>query len=315
MIDMLATMMTIRHFEDVVFELFAQGKVAGSTHLCQGQEATEVGACGALRPEDMMVCTYRGHGACIAKGIDLRAAFAEILGRETGCCRGKGGSMHLTDVRRGAMGSFAIVGAGLPFAAGLGWAAQLQRTGQVVLCFFGDGSTNIGAFHEALNVASVWRLPVVFVCENNLYGEYSPIRLTTPLADLARRADAYAMPGRSLDGNDLEEVWSASLEAVERARRGEGPTLLECKTYRQKGHSRSDPAHYRSEGELARWLERDPIVVLRTRLAERGVLSGEAADELDRAQLARVRAAEAQALDDPFPDPARLFSDVLAGAR
>lgn len=309
---LLTTMLTIRHFEDRVLDLFASGKVGGSTHLCQGQEASEVGACAALLPDDLMVCTYRGHGACIAKGLDPGAAFAEILGKETGCCGGKGGSMHLTDVARGAMGSFAIVGAGVPLAAGLAWGAQLQATGQVVLCFFGDASSNIGAFHEGLNVASVWKLPVVFLCENNLYGEYSPIAATTPIVDLARRADAYAMPGHIVDGNDVEAVYRAVGEAADRARRGEGPSLLECKTYRQRGHSRSDPATYRPAGELERWLERDPIRLLRARLVASGGLTDAEADRLDESVLDRVREAEAEALDAAFPAADRLLADVYA---
>jgi acetoin:2,6-dichlorophenolindophenol oxidoreductase subunit alpha len=311
---LLTTMLVIRHFEDRVFELFASGKVGGSTHLCQGQEATEVGACAALRADDLMVCTYRGHGASIAKGMDVRAAFAEILGKETGCCGGKGGSMHLTDVAHGAMGSFAIVGAGIPLAAGLGWAARLQGTGQVVLSFCGDAATNIGAFHEGLNVASVWKLPVVFVCENNLYGEYSPIAATTPIQDLARRADAYGMPGLVVDGNDVEAVYWAVHEAVGRARRGEGPTLLECKTYRQRGHSRSDPGTYRPPAEVEHWLRRDPIRLLRTKLVGAAALTEPEADALDEAALERVRDAEGQALADDFPAPERLFADVYAEA-
>lgn len=311
---MLTTMLTIRHFEDRVFDLFASGKVGGSTHLCQGQEATEVGACAALREDDLMVCTYRGHGACIAKGMAVDAAFGEILGKATGCCGGKGGSMHLTDVARGAMGSLAIVGAGVPLAAGLGWAAKLKGTQQVVLCFFGDASTNIGAFHEGLNVASVWKLPVIFCCENNLYGEYSPIANTTPIQDLARRADAYAMPGHVVDGNDVEAVHRATREAADRARRGEGPTLLECKTYRQRGHSRSDPATYRPRGELEEWLKRDPIHLLRRRLVADGAMSESAVDRLDETVLQRVREAESAALAADAPGAAELLTHVYAEA-
>jgi pyruvate dehydrogenase E1 component alpha subunit len=311
---MLTTMLTIRHFEDRVFDLFASGKVGGSTHLCQGQEASEVGACAAVDQDDLMVCTYRGHGACIAKGMDVDAAFGEILGRATGCCGGKGGSMHLTDVTKGAMGSLAIVGAGVPLAAGLGWAAKLQGTGQVVLCFFGDASTNIGAFHEGLNVASVWKLPVLFICENNLYGEYSPIANTTPIPDLARRADAYAMPGQVVDGNDVEAVYLATREAADRARRGEGPTLLECKTYRQRGHSRSDPASYRPEGELEEWLKRDPIRLLRQRLVAEGAMSEVEVDRLDETVLQQVIEAEASALAADLPAPEQLLTDVYAEA-
>ena len=312
LVRMYRTMLEIRCFEDRVFDLFAEGKVAGSTHLAQGQEATSVGACSALRPDDLMVCTYRGHAACLAKGMGLREAMAEILGRATGCCAGKGGSMHLTDVEVGAMGSFAIVGAGIPVACGLAWAARYRGTGQVVACFFGDGAANIGAFHEGLNLASVWKLPVVFICENNLYGEYTPIADTTPVADLATRAAAYAMPGEVVDGNDAEVVHSAVTAAAGRARAGEGPTLLEAKTYRQKGHSRSDPAKYRPPGELEAWLARDPIVVLRQRLVSLGALSEERAEAVAAEARESVADAEAAALADPFPDAAALRRQVYA---
>jgi len=312
LVRMLRTMLEIRHFEDRVFDLFAQGKVAGSTHLCQGQEAVAVGACFAIDERDLMVCTYRGHGQCLAKGMDLRAAMAEILGRATGCCGGKGGSMHLTDVAVGAMGSFAIVGAGIPVACGLAWAARYRGTGQVVLCFFGDGATNIGAFHEGLNLAAVWGLPVVFICENNLYGEYTPIALTTPVEDLAIRASAYGMEGRVVDGNDVEAVYRAVWEAAQKARAGGGPTLLECKTYRQKGHSRGDPATYRPPGELERWLARDPILLLRHRLVEAGVLSEGEVERLEAGARGAVEEAERQALEDPFPEQSALLADVYA---
>ena len=308
---MYRAMLEIRGFEDRVYDLFAQGKVAGSTHLGQGQEAVSVGACFALRPDDLMVCTYRGHAACLAKGIELRAALAEILGRATGCCDGKGGSMHLTDVAVGAMGSFAIVGAGIPVAAGLAWGAQHRGSGQVTLCFFGDGAANIGAFHEGLNLASVWKLPVVFVCENNLYGEYTPIADTTPVADLAVRAAAYAMPGEVVDGNDVEAVHARVTEAVGRARHGDGPTLVEAKTYRHKGHSRGDPAKYRPPGELEVWLERDPITRLRRHLLEAGVGRSELEQVAAEAQAA-VAEAEAAALADPYPEEEALAHHVYA---
>jgi len=314
LVRMYRAMLEIRQFEDRVFDLFAEGKVSGSTHLAQGQEAVAVGACFAVRPDDLMVCTYRGHHECLAKGMPLRTAMAEILGRSTGCCGGKGGSMHLTDVSIGAMGSFAIVGAGLPVACGLAWAAQHRGIDQVTLCFFGDGATNIGAFHEALNLAAVWKLPVVFVCENNLYGEYSPIATTTPVADLAVRASAYAMEHRIVDGNDVEAVYQDVAWAAARARDGAGPAFLECKTYRQKGHSRGDPARYRPPGELEQWLARDPIVLLRKRLLEGGQLSEDDADKIAAEAETAVREAEQAALDDPYPDDASLAADVYAEA-
>ena len=252
-------MLLIRAFEDKVHEAFQRNLVFGTTHLCQGQEAVSVGAIECLRADDSLTYTYRGHGQVIARGMDPQAAFAEIFGRETGCSRGLGGSMHLADLSLGLLGSFAIVGAGLPVALGAAISAQLNGQGQVAMTFFGDGATNIGSFHESMNLAVVWKLPLLFICENNLYGEYSPILLTTPFEDLARRADAYAMPAESVDGNDVVAVYTTVLRATERARRGEGPAFIECKTYRHRGHSRSDPAKYRPAGELESWLKRDPI--------------------------------------------------------
>lgn len=310
--EMLRMMKVIRRFEDRVFDLFAEGKIAGSTHLCQGQEAVAVGGCFALDERDLMVCTYRGHGQSLAKGIDVRAAAAEVLGRATGCCGGKGGSMHFTDVARGAMGSFAIVGAGLPVATGLAWAAAHRGTGQVVACFFGDGSTNIGAFHEALNLASVWGLPVVFICENNLYGEYSPISVTTPMEDLVVRADAYGIASRIVDGNDVEAVYQAVSAAAEQARTGGGPSFLEAKTYRQKGHSRGDPATYRPPGELERWLAKDPIDLLVRRMEIQGLLDKDQAAGIDDQARTVVEEAFELALSDPEPDPSAMFEDVFA---
>jgi pyruvate dehydrogenase E1 component alpha subunit len=270
-LDLLRSMLEIRLFEDECHRLFAQGLIGGSTHLCQGQEAVAVGACSVLRHGDTMTCTYRGHGAVLAMGAPMDQAFGEILGKAQGLCGGKGGSMHLTDVSVGAIGSFAIVGAHLPIAVGSAFAARYRGTKAVSLCFFGDGATNIGAFHESLNLASLWSLPVIFVCENNLYGEYSPIASTTPVAKLADRADSYGMAKAQVDGNTVMEVRAAVAAAAERARTGEGPTLIEALTYRQKGHSRSDPATYRPQGELEMWLERDPLLLHERALVDRGI--------------------------------------------
>ena len=310
-LDWLRAMYEIRYFEEDVQRLFSDGLVRGSTHLCQGQEAVSVGACRAIGTEDTMTCTYRGHGAVLAKGAPLDGCFAEILGKAAGVCGGKGGSMHLTDVSVGAYGSFAIVGAHLPIAAGLGLAERLLGTGRVSLCFFGDGSTNIGAFHEALNLAQIWRLPVIFVCENNLYGEYTPIARTTPMTVLADRADAYGMAKARIDGNDVGAVFESVREAADRARSGDGPTLIEALTYRHKGHSRTDPATYRPAGELEAWLERDPIVLLRARLEAAGVGNAEL-EAVDASARSRVDEAlvRAKGWDEPALE-ARL-QDVLA---
>jgi pyruvate dehydrogenase E1 component alpha subunit len=310
-LGLLRAMHEIRFFEQECGRLFARGEVRGTTHLCEGQEAVSVGACAALREGDSMTCTYRGHGATLAMGAPLDESFGEIFGRAPGLCGGKGGSMHLTDMRVGALGSHAIVGAHLPIANGAAFESLYRGTGAVHACFFGDGSTNIGAFHESLNLAAVWKLPVVFVCENNLYGEYSPLATTTPIERLADRAAAYGMPGERIDGNRVLEVREAVAAAVARARAGEGPTLIEAMTYRQKGHSRTDPAKYRPEGELEEWLARDPIVLHEGWLAEAGV-DREALEETRDAAQAAVAEALERALSWPEPEPAALHEDVWA---
>jgi acetoin:2,6-dichlorophenolindophenol oxidoreductase subunit alpha len=312
LLDLQRRMLEIRAFEDEVMRLFMQNLVRGSTHLYQGQEAVAVGACSALRPGDTIACTYRGHGAVLAMGAPLDRAMGEILGKANGLCRGKGGSMHLTDVEAGILGSFAIVGAHLPIVVGAALSAQHRGTGAVSVAFFGDGTVNIGAFHEALNLASVWRLPAIFVCENNLYGEYSPVRWTTPIERLADRAAAYAMPSEQVDGNDVLAVREVVGQAVERARAGEGPSFVEALTYRQKGHSRSDPGAYRPPGELEQWLERDPIVLFERHLLEHGVASDEELQRLRQDAEQAVREATDRALGWPDPDPEERFEDVYA---
>lgn len=264
-------MVEIRLFENRTQELFTQGQVEGTTHLAQGQEGTIVGAVAAMGVGDYMTITYRGHGHALARGMEMRAAFAELMGRSGGCCGGVGGSMHFTDSSRGLLGAFAIVGAGLPVALGAAMSSKRLRTGKVALTFFGDGSANIGTFHETLNMASTWSAPAVFVIENNLYGEYTPMRHTTPLDDLATRACGYAMPGVVVDGQDVVAVHRVVKEAIERARDGDGPTLIEAKTYRYSGHSRTDPAKYRPEGELDAWKGRDPIQLLGVALITAGL--------------------------------------------
>jgi acetoin:2,6-dichlorophenolindophenol oxidoreductase subunit alpha len=308
---MLRRMIEIRLFEDECHRLFAAGEVRGTTHLCQGQEATVVGACDALNADDTMTCTYRGHGAVLAKGAPLDRAFGEILGKRDGLCRGKGGSMHLTDTSVGAMGSFAIVGCHLPIALGLAFAARYMRRPEVSLCFFGDGSTNIGSFHESLNMAAVWRLPVIFLLENNLYGEYSSLASTTPIGRLSDRASSYGLPGVTIDGNDVLVVRKTVMDAAARARRGEGPTLIEAMTYRHKGHSRSDPATYRPAGELEEWLRRDPIATLERALMADGLSEGDLARVREEARR-EVGAALERARSWPAPDEAEITEDVYA---
>ena len=271
-LDMYRMMQEARLFEKRAQDLFLEGLIKGTSHLALGQEAVAAGFAAALRPEDLVYCTYRGHVHTLLRGAPMGALMAELMGRANGICGGKGGSMHLTDVSHGAMGSYAIVGAHMPIAAGAAWAAQERGTGQVVVCFFGDGTTNIGAFHEALNLAVVWQLPVVYVCENNLYMEYTPIGAVTAVANpAADRASAYGLEPIVVDGNDVDEVFETATRLVDRAREGGGPALVEAKTYRHGGHSRADPAKYRPDDEVKAWLARDPIPTYRDRLLASGV--------------------------------------------
>jgi len=295
----LRKMLEIRLFEDKVQELFMQGRIEGTTHLCQGQEAVCVGAVGALEDRDYLTITYRGHGHALARGMTMDAAFGELMGLTSGCCNGVGGSMHFTDFSRNLIGAFAIIGPSYSVALGAAMSAKLRDTDAAALAFCGDGATNIGTFHEALNMASVWNAPVVFVIENNLYGEYSPLRDTTPLDDLADRAKAHAMPGVIVDGQDVDAVRETVDSALARARAGRGPTLIEAKTYRFRGHSRTDPAKYRKEGELERWKLRDPIDLLGRQLADAGELDEEAQLALRNDVQAEVDAAAERAAEAP----------------
>jgi acetoin:2,6-dichlorophenolindophenol oxidoreductase subunit alpha len=308
----LRSMLRIRYFEDEVRELFAKGLVRGSTHLYQGQEAVAVGVCSMLRDGDTMTCTYRGHGAVLAMGSALDRCFGEILGRAGGLCGGKGGSMHFTDIATGALGANAIVGANLPITVGAALAAQYQDSGAVSVAFFGDGATNIGAFHESLNLAAIWKLPAIFVIENNQYGEYSPLAATTPISRLADRAASYGMPGVFVDGNDVAAVQRVTADAADQARAGDGPTLIEADTYRQQGHSRSDPASYRPAGELERWLARDPIDLLEQALVRYGAAGRPELDGLREEIRTEVVAARDRALSWPDPPIEARFEDVYA---
>jgi TPP-dependent pyruvate/acetoin dehydrogenase alpha subunit len=310
-LELLRKMHEIRLFEQAVQRLFEQGLVHGSTHLCIGQEAVSVGVCSALRAGDTVTCTYRGHGTALAQGAPPDRCFGEILGRVHGLCGGKGGSMHLTDTSVGLLGSFAIVGAHLPITVGAAFAARYKGTEDVSVCFFGDGATNSGAFHEALNLASIWKLPALFVCENNLYGEYSPLATTTPVARLADRAASYAMVGERIDGNDVMGVRAAAGRALARARAGEGPTLIEALTYRWSGHSRSDPALYRPRGELEEWQALDPIERLCTELSDSGVALASCERAKADAERAVAKALE-RAMGWPEPELASRLRDVYA---
>jgi TPP-dependent pyruvate/acetoin dehydrogenase alpha subunit len=266
----------IRRFEEKLYHLFSTRDMPGSMHQYNGEEAVAVGVCAHLSPADYITSTHRGHGHCIAKGADIRAVMAEMFAKSTGCCRGMGGSMHIADFSVGMLGANGIVAAGIPIAGGAGLTCQVQGKGHVSVAFFGDGAANEGAFHEAVNLAAVWRLPVVFVCENNVYGFSTHYRRTMLLENIADRAAAYGIPGVVVDGMDLRIVHAAAGEAVRRARDGEGPTLLECKTYRFMGHSRFEPSSYRTKKELEEWKKRDPIALFRSALlAEAGVPEAE----------------------------------------
>jgi acetoin:2,6-dichlorophenolindophenol oxidoreductase subunit alpha len=304
-------MLLIRFFEDRAEELFKHAAIRGGLHLANGQEAVSVGVCSVLEPSDTLTCTYRGHASVIAKGAPLDGLFGELLGKAHGVCRGKGGSMHLTDFGTGVLGSFAVVGAHLPISVGAALTARYKKTGAVAACFFGDGATNIGTFHEALNLSAVWKLPVVFVCENNLWGEYSPIGTTTSTEQLVERGASYGIWSRRVDGNDLLAVREVAKEAVAHARAGDGPAFIEAMTYRQKGHSaRADAG--RPPEEIVAWLERDPIRHFEAVLLADGHAD---VDELARLQAeahADVDAALERAQGWPEPSPEELYEDILA---
>jgi pyruvate dehydrogenase E1 component alpha subunit len=307
-------MLEIRRFEDRIKELFAEGLIHGTTHTCQGQEAVSIGIAVAARPTDSVCCTYRGHGTALALGMTLDTILGEITGRTVGAIGGVGGSMHLSERSVGLLPTSAIVGAGIPIAAGAALSAQVLGRDDCAIGVFGDGATNIGAFHEGLNLASIWKLPVVFVCENNTYGEYSRIDLTTPVADLAVRAGSYGMPSEIVDGQEVDAVVAALSSALARARAGEGPTLVECKTYRYSGHSRADAGAYRPAGELDEWLARDPIVLYRRQLVDSGALAETDADALERSVGERVEACVERVMAAEPATVASMFRNVCAPA-
>jgi pyruvate dehydrogenase E1 component alpha subunit len=308
----LLTMWSIRRFEEAVDDLFGRGLMHGTMHLSIGQEASATGACMALRPDDAITSTHRGHGHCIAKGADLTRMMAELLAKETGYCRGRGGSMHIADVATGNLGANGIVAGGIPIAAGAALAYQLRGEDRVVACFFGDGATNEGAFHEALNLAAIWKLPVVFICENNKYGMSFSTEKSMAVANVADRAVAYGMPGVTVDGNDVDAVHDAVQTAVERARAGEGPSLVENLTYRWKGHSKSDKNLYRTKEEISEWRDKDPILRFEDRIRETGVLSDEDIQAVRTQALEEMRDAVRTANAAPDADPSDLLDAVFA---
>lgn len=312
LVEMYSKMVKIRCFEEKVFELYGQNLVPGTIHLYTGEEAVAVGVCSSLRADDYITSTHRGHGHCIAKGADPKQTMAEILGKKTGYCKGKGGSMHIADFKVGMLGATAVVGAGLPIAVGAGLSIKLRKTDQVVACFFGEGASNQGTFHESLNLASAWLLPVIFVCENNLYAMGTRQSRIMNIEDIAARASAYGIPGAAVDGNDVLAVHETSGQAIKRARSGAGPTLIECKTYRHKGHSRVDPAKYRPKEEVDGWLARDPIKRLRAKLLSDELLTEDEVEKIERNISSQVQEAVDYAVESPYPRPEEALDDVYS---
>ncbi len=303
-------MVEIRCFEEKVFELYGQNLVPGTIHLYSGEEAVAVGVCSTLGSDDYITSTHRGHGHCLAKGADMKRTMAEILGKRAGYCRGKGGSMHIADFGIGMLGATAVVGAGLPIAVGAALSASLRGTKQIVACFFGEGASNQGTFHESLNMAATWKLPVLFVCENNLYAMGTCQSRVMAIENVAHRSAAYGFPGVSVDGNDVLAVYEAALEAGNLAREGGGPTLIECKTYRQKGHSRVDSAKYRPKEEVESWLKRDPIKMLRDKLLKGDVFSETEIKKIEDDITAKIEEATRFAVENPYPVPEEALQDV-----
>ncbi|TBW33276.1 thiamine pyrophosphate-dependent dehydrogenase E1 component subunit alpha [Siculibacillus lacustris] len=313
--DALRKMRLIRRFEESAEEAYVRGLIHGTMHLSIGQEASAVGVCSALSPTDYMTSTHRGHGHCLGKGADVGRMFAEFFGREDGYCRGRGGSMHIADPSTGNLGANGIVGGGLPIAVGAALAAKRLGNGRIVVCFFGDGANNEGAFHESLNMASVWKLPVVFVCENNKYGMSTSVARSTSVKNIADRAVAYSMPGVTVDGNRFADVADATHAAVERARRGEGPSLIECLTYRIRGHSKSDRNRYRTKEEIESWQKRDPIQLFEAELLEFGLMDTPEMVAIQTSVEEEITAAIEFAKASPAPSPADLTRYVYTTER
>jgi TPP-dependent pyruvate/acetoin dehydrogenase alpha subunit len=310
LVELFRKMLLIRRFDEQARDLYMRDMIRGSTHTYTGEEAIAVGACAALRQDDLITSTHRGHGHCLAKGGDPKAMMAELLGRATGTCKGKGGSMHIADFSLGILGANGIVGGGIGIATGAAYGLQYRDLDRVVICFFGDGAINQGVFYEAANMAALWSLPVVYLCEENRYAEFSPSAPMMSVDDLVVRASAFDMPGESVDGNDVLAVYETTGQAVARARRGDGPTLIIARTYRLEGHTIGDPLTYRPEGEAETWWEREPIGRFRQVLEGEGILTEEEADSVEAAARAEIEAAVEFALKSPPPSVDELLRDV-----
>jgi pyruvate dehydrogenase E1 component alpha subunit len=313
LLEFYRTMLKIRYFEERISDAYSRGLVPGLAHLYIGQEAVATGVCAVLREDDYITSTHRGHGHVIAKGADLKPMMAELYGKQTGYCKGKGGSMHIADMQIGILGANGIAGGGLPIAVGAGWSAKWRGTDQVVVCFFGDGASNNGTFHESLNLASLHQLPVIFVCENNLYGISLCQTRHMPITDIAIRSTSYDMPGMVVEGNDVVKVYSAAAKAVRRARAGEGPTLIECKTYRWRGHHEGDPnqgARYRTKEEIQEWKGKCPIDRLAKQLLQDKVAAKKKLSAIEKEVSEEIEAAVAYAKESPFPGIQEMYEDV-----
>jgi len=312
LIDMYRTMVRIRRFEERVSREFADGNIPGSVHVYIGEEAVATGAIAHLRKDDYIMSTHRGHGHMIAKGGQTDRMMAELFAKKTGYCLGKGGSMHIADLDIGMLGAAGIVGSGIPIATGAGLSAKMRGTDQVTLCFFGDGASNLGRFHEGINLGAVWKLPVIYICENNLWAVSVPTSCSLAISNIADRAIGYGIPGIVVDGMDVMAVNEAAGEAVARARRGEGPSLIEAKTYRFRGHFEGDSGTYRPKEEIEEWLKRDPLKSFKEKLLEMKLLTEKKADEIDQEMLAEIDQAVKFAQESPFPEPEETLDNVYA---
>ena len=303
-------MIEIRTLEEQINALFASGEIRGTTHLCIGQEALAVGMASVLRPTDIVSATYRGHGIALALGLSPESVLGEIMGKTVGCCGGVGGSMHLSNMELGLLPTSAIIGGGMPVAAGAALSFQTRGTDDVAVAVFGDGATNIGAFHETLNLAAIWNLPIVFICDNNVYGEYSRIDITTPLEDLHHRGESYRMPHYAIDGMDIAAVQEGIQKAVDHARSGKGPTFIEAKTYRFSGHSRADLALYRPEGELEKWQARDPIKLTEEKLVKEKLIDAAQINKIKEETLKVIEGVVEVCKSAPNPSLASMFQNI-----
>ncbi|MCG1009548.1 thiamine pyrophosphate-dependent dehydrogenase E1 component subunit alpha [Salinicoccus sp. ID82-1] len=312
LLELYEQMWLIRLFDEKVDEFFAKGKIHGTTHLAVGQEASAAGVCALLDDTDKITSTHRGHGHCIAKGADVNNMMAELFGRTTGYCKGKGGSMHIADLEKGNLGANGIVGGGFAIATGAALTSKMRNEGYIVACFFGDGASNEGSFHEAINLASVWQLPVVFVCENNQYGMSGSVNDMTNIKNIADRAASYGIPGTVVDGNNIFDVMNAMEEAADFARNGNGPSIIECKTYRWKGHSKSDAKKYRTRDEEQEWRAKDPIKRMRDNMIEHGIFTEEDAERIKKEAVQKIEDSVEFALNSPEPDVSTLLEDVYA---